>query len=207
MRRSSSACLISLSVRFSLFSPLVPVQIRVDVYSSVQRLYCQNYCHVARRSRRIKSAYQSVSSPDSTVTLPWLSAICSEGGVHRVLAGPLTISRVAHQDRDDGRKRRSEAGTTISVLMGKGEKCLTPWFIGLAIVPPCKKSIRGHASALARFNSRQAPGPVSRSESNSARMKCVNSVNKRAIPLLSMLAIVGNSSTKWGSPICTEAFQ
>jgi hypothetical protein len=81
VRRSGSACLISLSVRFSLFSPFVPVQIRVDVYSSVQRLYCQNYCHVARRSRRIKSAYQSVSSPDSTVTLPLPSAICSEGGV------------------------------------------------------------------------------------------------------------------------------
>jgi len=81
VRGLSSACLISLSVRFSLFSPVIPVQIRVDVYSSVQRLYCQNYCHVARRSRRIKSAYQSVSSPDSTVTLPWLSAICSEGGV------------------------------------------------------------------------------------------------------------------------------
>lgn len=81
MRRLSSACLISLSVRFSLFSPVVPVQIRVAVYRSVQRLYCQNYCHVARRSRRIKSAYQSVSSPDSTVTLPLLPVICSEGGV------------------------------------------------------------------------------------------------------------------------------
>src|SRR5258708_24537785 len=60
----------------------------------MQRLYCQNYCHVARRSRRIKSAYQSVSSPDSTVTLPWLSAICSEGGVHSRMLGiflPLPI--------------------------------------------------------------------------------------------------------------------
>ncbi len=81
MRRLGPACLISLSVRFSLFSPFVPVQIRLAVCSSVQRLYCQNYCHVLRRSRRIKSACQSVSSPDSTVTLPWLSAICSERGV------------------------------------------------------------------------------------------------------------------------------